>query len=109
MHNNRGAIQLSVKESIRFQIVSKFMNGALNRVEAARILNTRVRTVTRISKKIKSKGILGVQHGNVGIAPFEKYNKDFKSKILKLFLSHAQSDFGCWKRCKTPQGHRQAA
>lgn len=60
IHNNCRAIQLSVKDSIRFQIISKYLNFGYHPAETAPPLNVSISTITRINQKAKKE--TGLRH-----------------------------------------------
>ena len=75
---------VSKTESIRFQVVSEFNAGKLLRREASELLGVSERTVSRISRRVKSEGVMGVKHANIGCTPVRKTPEELKVKVLKL-------------------------
>ncbi|MBV2169940.1 MAG: ISNCY family transposase, partial [Bdellovibrio sp.] len=75
---------MSSDESIRYQVITKFLNGILNREESARLLQVSQRTVSRIASKVKNKGIFGVKHGNLGKSPANRLPEDLKQTVIEL-------------------------
>ena len=74
---------VSKTESIRFQVVSEFNAGKLLRREASELLGVSERTVSRISRRVKSEGVMGVKHANIGCTPVRKTPEELKVKVLK--------------------------
>lgn len=62
-------IYMSKNGQFTYRVVSDFINDKLSRREAAEHLQVRDRTVTRLARRIESKGSFGVIHGNRGKAP----------------------------------------
>lgn len=75
---------MSSDESIRYQVITKFLNGILNREESARLLQVSQRTVSRIASKVKNRGIFGVKHGNLGKSPANRLPEDLKQTVIDL-------------------------
>lgn len=94
--NHSSGLFMSAKESIRYQIVSKYIYGKLHRDKAAQILNVSERTITRLAQKIKDKGICGIKHGNFGNKfckrldpkPLDKIIHLYKTKYFDFNLKH---------------------
>ena len=77
-------IFMAAKESLRFQVISKYLSGILKRREVAQILEISERTVSRIAGKVEEKGVWGVKHGNLGKEPPFKYPDEVKGFVLNL-------------------------
>lgn len=92
-----GGLFMSVVDQARFRIIEDFRSGHLTREEAALKLGISVRGVSRLARKIRSKGILGIKHGNYERTPKNKtslkvrsfYVELYRSKYAKFNLSHA--------------------
>ena len=82
-----GGVFMSSNESIRYQIVSKFLAGSINRKEASDLLQVNERTITRLSSKIKHRGIFGVKHANYGKSPSNRFPHEIKEFVIKLLCS----------------------
>lgn len=85
MRNTQGL--LSSNESIRYQIILKFINGVISREESARILQVSERSVSRLARKIRSRGLLGIKHGNLGKQPINKISDDLKKFVINLLCT----------------------
>src|SRR4051812_22347247 len=77
-------IFMSKKEQFTYQGVMDFLQGKISRRQAAELLQIRERSVSRIARRIESKGFLGVTHGNRGALPANKKSAALKSQIMKL-------------------------
>ena len=66
------------------QAVSDFIQGKLNRRETAERLQVRERSVTRLARRIESKGLFGVIHGNRDRAPSNKKCEGLKKTVMDL-------------------------
>ncbi|MBC85609.1 MAG: ISNCY family transposase [Bdellovibrionaceae bacterium] len=83
-----GIIELSHDESFKYQIVQKFMTGKINRKEASELLCVSERSVTRYSKRVQRKGILGVKNGNYGkVSNNDKYDAKTKEMVIDIYLN----------------------
>lgn len=78
---------LSKSESFKYQIITKYLNGKIKRDEASKLLQLSERTVTRLSHKVRDKGVIGVKHGNWGKKPGITYPAEIKVKVLELLVS----------------------
>jgi hypothetical protein len=83
--------------------MTSFTPGSLA-LEAAQLLDTTERTVTRMANKIKRQGIAGIKHGNSGKNPanktfstllskaIQKYEKDYFDMNVTHALEYLQKD-----------------
>lgn len=81
-------ITMSKSESFKYQIVTRFISGGIDRSEAAQALGKSVRTVSRYSRGIKQKGIVGVKHGNLGRKSRLRVPDEVKQKTITLIKKH---------------------
>ena len=79
-----GVITLSDSESFKYQIIEKYISGKIYREEAAKLIKQSERTVSRLAKKVKERGFLGVKHGNFGKASNRSISREIKDEILRL-------------------------
>ncbi|MEC9284194.1 MAG: ISNCY family transposase [Bdellovibrionota bacterium] len=79
-----GVITLSDSESFKYQIIEKYISGKIYREEAALLIKQSERTVSRLAKKVKERGFLGVKHGNFGKSSNRAISKEVKEEILRL-------------------------
>lgn len=75
---------MSKNDQFKHQIVSDFLSGKLSRRESAELLNVRERTITRLAKRVKEKGLFGMFHGNRDRCPKNKKSSCFKNEVMKL-------------------------
>ena len=77
-------IFMSKNEQFEYRIIYDFISGKLKRSEASILLGKTERSVTRIANRVRSKGMLGVKHGNIGKKPANKICPFMKEEVLKL-------------------------
>ena len=82
-----GGIYMSKQGQFAYRAVSDFMNGTLNRKEAAELLEVRERTITRMAGRIREKGLLAVVHGNRNRVPWNKQQEELKQIVMGLVVS----------------------
>jgi hypothetical protein len=76
---------MSKEEQIKFSIVSDFIRRKITRSEAALLLSTTERTISRIARKIDRGGICGIKHANTGRTPVNKTPPALMSKAISLY------------------------
>ena len=76
---------MSKEEQIKFSIVSDFIRRKITRAEAALLLDTTERSITRIARKIESGGMPGIKHANTGRAPVNKTPSALLSKAASIY------------------------
>jgi Mn-dependent DtxR family transcriptional regulator len=81
-------IFMSKQEQFAYEMICAFQRGEMSREEVARLLETTPRNVSRISKRIKAKGMLGVKHGNTGKKPVNKTEKSVVRRVKALLQEH---------------------
>lgn len=79
-----GGIYMSKHGQVTHDIISEFLCGKLKRREAAELLNVKERTVTRIARRIESKGLEGVAHGNREREPWNKKDESLCRTVMDL-------------------------
>jgi transposase-like protein len=77
-------IFMSKKGQLGFETVSEFLRGKLSRKEASELLGVRERTISRMARRIETRGILGFVHGNRSRCPTNKKPEQFKLSVMKL-------------------------
>jgi len=82
-----GGIYMSRRGQVAYRVVSEFMAGKLYRREAAELLEVRERTVSRIARRIESRGLFATVHGNRGKPPWNKKSEESKSAVMGLVAS----------------------
>jgi transposase len=75
---------MSKREVFEFEQVEKFITGQQSRSDTSVLLNCSERTVSRIARRVESKGLLGVKHGNGGKRPINKKSDLLKAHVCKL-------------------------
>lgn len=101
-----GGIYMSKKGQLMYRIVSEFLGGKIYRKEAAEILGVRERTITRIARRIESKGLMAGVHGNRGKSPWNKRSEAEKKTIMGL-VEEKYFDFNmthCLEKLKEDHG-----
>lgn len=101
-----GGIYMSKEGKLTYRVVSEFLSGKLYRKEAAELLEVRERTVTRIARRIETKGMFGVVHGNRGRDPWNKNPEDQKKTVMDL-VEREYFDFNmthCLEKLKDNHG-----
>jgi transposase len=83
MERDKG-IYMSKNGQFTYQVVSDFLANKVSRREAAELLQVRERTVTRLARKIESKGMFGVIHGNRDKPPFNKKDEALRKSVMDL-------------------------
>lgn len=79
-----GGVYMSKQGQLAHRVVSEFLEGKLDRKEAAELLNVRERTVSRIARRIERKGFFATVHGNRGKRPWNKKPEDQKKFVMGL-------------------------
>lgn len=83
---NSVGVFLSKSDSLRFQLVNKYLNGKINRVETAKLLKISERTVSRLASGVKKKGFWGVKNGNLGKTAPNAYPAEVRQLVIDLFV-----------------------
>ena len=89
-----GVVTLSDSESFKYQIIMRYISNKLYSDEAATLLKCSRRTVTRLAKKVREQGFLGVKHGNSIKPSNRRISEDLRRQILQL-KSEKYFDFNC--------------
>lgn len=77
-------ITMSRSESLKYQILNRFLEGGISRAEAATALGKSIWTISRQATKIRKVGLVGIKHGNINKVPSNKVNSEIQEKVLKL-------------------------
>lgn len=85
--NQLGGIRMSFDESFKVDICYQVLRGEITHKEAALRLGKSYRQTLRVVEKIKSKGLVGIKHGNYGRVPVNKSDLILKNKILNIYKS----------------------
>lgn len=76
----------------KLNIIQSLIDGKRTGKEASDSLNLSQRQVWRLVKKVKSKGEVGIKHGNKFKKPIHSINDDLKKKIINLKLNDDYCD-----------------
>jgi transposase len=79
-----GGIFMSKNESVALRILEEFRVGVISRREAADLLGCSERAVSRRVKKLRSKGVEGIKHGNYQKPAVNKVDETLREKMLQL-------------------------
>jgi len=85
-------IFMSKNDQLKLSIINDFIYRRITRPEAAQLLDTTERTVTRMANKIRRQGIAGIKHGYNGKIPQHKINALLKADVEYL-LKNDYYDF----------------
>ena len=80
---DEGGIWMSKKGAVGYEIITDYLVGKFSRTEAAQMLEVRERTITRMARRIREKGLSGAVHANRGRAPACKLPAIFKAQVMK--------------------------
>ncbi len=75
---------LTMKEKNKIEAIQRVMDGTIEVSEAGRVLSRSVRQIYRMLKKLRDKGLEGLQHGNKGKKSPRKIKKAIRKKIIAL-------------------------
>jgi transposase InsO family protein len=77
-------IIMSKRDVFEFEQIERFLAGQQSRSNTALLLGQTTRTISRKARKVESKGLLGVKHGNLGKRPINKKSDLLKMHVCKL-------------------------
>ncbi len=75
---------MSKRDVFEFEQIERFIAGQQSRSDTALLLGHTTRTISRKARKVESKGLLGVKHGNLGKRPINKKSDLLKMHVCKL-------------------------
>ena len=101
MHHE--GVFMSKREEYVYSVVLDFISGKLKRVEAARLLDVRPRSVSRLARRVREKGFVGVKHGNLGREPVNRHPETFKQQVMEL-IERRYYDFNLTHALETLRG-----
>lgn len=78
---------LSLDDIVVHRIIDDFRAGKISRSEAAIKLSLSERQITRIAKKVRKQGVLGVSHGNRDWKPHNVTHPDVQSWYVNIYNS----------------------
>ena len=85
---------MSDSESFQYQVIMRFITGKLYAEEAALMLNCSKRTISRLAKRVREKGMMGVKHGNYAKNSNRKTDPELKEMVLDL-KQNEYFDYNC--------------
>lgn len=77
-------VYMNKNEQVTYRILEDYRAGKISRKEASLILGVSEKTIQRKTKKIRTQGMAGVKHGNLGNSPVNKHPDSLKQEILRL-------------------------
>ena len=83
--DGRIGVRMSFKESYEVDVCYQALRGDISVKLAALKINKSYRQTLRIINKVRSKGVIGIKHGNFGKVPVNKSKIFLKEKILNLY------------------------
>lgn len=75
---------VSKKAIGRYKVISQFEEGKLSRIEAASALGVSERQITRLVKKHRDGGVLGLEHGNSHRASKNRIPLEIRERVKSL-------------------------
>lgn len=75
---------MSKNEQFALDVISQFLAAQLTRREAAELLQIRERSVSRMARRVREKGVLGVTHGNRGRPAANRAPLAFEQMVMDL-------------------------
>lgn len=79
-----GTIAVSKADQFRWRIIEDYRAGRVSRREAATLLNVTEKTVQRLAKRCREKGLIGLKHGNFQRKPKNATFEEVKALCLEL-------------------------
>jgi transposase len=79
-----GTIAVSKAEQFRWRVIDDYREGRVGRREAATLLNVSEKTVQRLAKRCREKGLAGIKHGNLQRKPKNATADEIRSLCLEL-------------------------
>jgi transposase len=92
MEGSSGRVLVSRDTLNRDAVVRDFVAGRLSRKEAAAALGKSERQVSRMIKRWRKKGVLGLEHGLAGRAPSNRLEDSIRGRVVEL-LKNKYSGF----------------
>lgn len=75
---------MSTKDGIKFQVITRFINGSISRDQASELLQLSQRSVSRLASKVRKLGVFGVKHGNLGKTSNKRYSNELQQQVIEL-------------------------
>lgn len=80
-------ILVGKKKELEFQVISDFLSRKLSRVQASELLGVKERTISRKARRLESKGLKALVHGNKKRPPKNKILDSTKREAMDLVQS----------------------
>jgi transposase len=78
------AVELTMKEKQRIEVVQGVLSGRLTVLQAAEILRRCERTVFRMCRRLEKDGLTGLVHGNKGRVSPRRMSESARAQIMEL-------------------------
>lgn len=78
-------MKFTTDQQIKFDVVTRYLNGNLNYKDAMVILKVKERQFRRIVKQFREKGLESLYHGNKFKKPHNKISNTIRNKIIKFY------------------------
>lgn len=80
----RGGVLMSNRDQFRLGILNDFNSRKIRRSEAAVLLETTERNVSKMARRVEQKGVWGVLHGNTSKCAHNKSPEELRAQVLKI-------------------------
>lgn len=87
-----GTVLMTKRDQFRWRIIEDFRSGRISRAVAAELMAVSEKTVQRLAKRCRERGVSGLTHGNKGKPPAISKDQLLKAKCLSL-AEHRYFDF----------------
>lgn len=77
-------VRLTMGEKKKLEAIQMVMDGKIGVYEAGMVLGRTIRTIYRLLRRVRERGVEGVIHGNRGNQHATRFKDALKEKILKL-------------------------
>lgn len=77
-------VWMGKKDLFKYRVIEDFREGRITREMAATLLGICLRTVTRLTNKVRAEGLSGLLHHNRGRPPSNKLNPSLKTTVMEL-------------------------
>lgn len=82
-----GRFVMSAKDEQRLQVIGDFREGNISRSRAAELCQVSIRTISRLTRKVRVSGPSAVKHGNRGKTPANKSSLAVEMEAVALVKS----------------------
>jgi len=97
---------MSQKEVQKYTVLNQALGGRCTTQEAAQILDLSLRQAHRLKKKVRQKGVKGVNHGNRGLISPRRLPKDLIDEVIRLARRKYRgfNDTHMWEKMASVEG-----